>query len=196
MILLIVIVNLCDLSRVMKHQPVLLGCSWGHLCNWRWHTVVQNLRVAKAFWEEVTCCQPHGSVLVPGSWGRGCPLAPKKQARSIWLGFPGGASGKEPVCQCRRRKRLGFHPWVRKMPWRRAWQPTPVFLPGESLGQRSLVGCSPLGSQRVEQDWSDFARTHACTEFTADASVSGVCVLYPTELTKLSSYNSSHYFFY
>ena len=37
----------------------------------------------------------------------------------------------------------GFHPWVRKIPWRRAWQPTPVFLPGESHGQRSLVGCSP-----------------------------------------------------
>ena len=112
------------------------------------------------------------------------------------LGFPGGASGKEPVCQCWRHKRLGFHPWVRKIPWRRAWQPTPVFLPGESLGQRSLVGCSPLESQRVEQGWSDFARTHACTEFTGDAPVSGVCVLYPTELTKLSSYNSSHYFFY
>ena len=56
------------------------------------------------------------------------------------LGFPGGASGKEPACQCRRCKRLMFDPWVGKMPWRRAWQPTPVFLPGESHGQRSLAG--------------------------------------------------------
>ena len=36
--------------------------------------------------------------------------------------------------QCRRLKRLGFDPWVGKIPWRRAWQPTPVFLPGESHG--------------------------------------------------------------
>ena len=42
--------------------------------------------------------------------------------------FPGGASGKEPACQCRGCKRRGFNPWVRKIPWRRAWQPTPVFL--------------------------------------------------------------------
>ena len=54
--------------------------------------------------------------------------------------FPGGPSGKEPACQCRRCKRCRFDPWVRKTPWRRAWQPTPVLLPGESHGQRSLVG--------------------------------------------------------
>jgi len=58
-------------------------------------------------------------------------------------GFPGGARGEEPVCQCRRHKRLKFNPWIRIIPWRRAWQPTPVFLPGESHGQRSLEGCSP-----------------------------------------------------
>ena len=45
--------------------------------------------------------------------------------------FPGGTSGKEPICQCRRHKRCGFYPWAGKIPWRRAWQPTPVFLPGE-----------------------------------------------------------------
>ena len=61
------------------------------------------------------------------------------------MGFPGGASGKEPACHCRRHKRCGFNPWVRKIPWRTAWQPTPVFLPGESHGQRSLVGDSPWG---------------------------------------------------
>ena len=51
--------------------------------------------------------------------------------------FSGGASGKEPTCQFRRHKRLRFDPWVRKTPWKRPWQPTPVFLPGESHGQRS-----------------------------------------------------------
>ena len=50
---------------------------------------------------------------------------------------------KKPSCQCRRRKRHGFDPWVGKMPWRRKWQPTPVLLPGEFHGQSSLVGCCP-----------------------------------------------------
>ena len=44
-------------------------------------------------------------------------------------GFPGGVSDKEPACQCMRPKRCRFDPWVRKILWRRAWQPTPVFLP-------------------------------------------------------------------
>ena len=57
--------------------------------------------------------------------------------------FETRVSGKEPVCQCKRHKRCGFDPWVRKIPWRRAWQPTPVFLPGESCGQKSLAGFSP-----------------------------------------------------
>ena len=64
------------------------------------------------------------------------------------MGFPCGASGKEPTCQCRRHKRLELDPWVRKIPWRRACQPTPVFLPGESHGQKkSLVGYSPWSRQ-------------------------------------------------
>jgi len=54
------------------------------------------------------------------------------------LGFPGGTSGTEHTCQCRRLKRHRFN-----IPWRRAWQPTPVFLPGESHGQRSLTGYTP-----------------------------------------------------
>ena len=57
--------------------------------------------------------------------------------------FSRGASGKEPSCQCRRQRRWGFDPWVGKIPWRRAWQPTPAFLPGESHGQRSLVDYRP-----------------------------------------------------
>ena len=62
------------------------------------------------------------------------------------MGFPDGASGKEPAYQCRRH---GFDPWVRKIPWRRKWQPTPVFLPGEFHGQRGLEGYSPWGHKRV-----------------------------------------------
>ena len=58
-------------------------------------------------------------------------------------GFPGGTCGKEPACQSKRCKRCGFNPWIRKIPWKRAWQPILVFLPGESHGQRSLVGYGP-----------------------------------------------------
>ena len=70
-------------------------------------------------------------------------------------GFPAGATGKESPCQCRRHKRHGFNSWVRKIRWRRAWQPPPppVFLSGESHGQRSLEGYSPWGHK--ESDMTD-----------------------------------------
>ncbi|CAI9154631.1 unnamed protein product [Rangifer tarandus platyrhynchus] len=56
-------------------------------------------------------------------------------------GFPGGSDGKESVHNAGERPR--FDPWVGKIPWRREWLPTLVFLPGESHGQRSLRGSSP-----------------------------------------------------
>ena len=52
---------------------------------------------------------------------------------------------KNPPANAGRCKRCRFEPWFRKISWRRAWQHTPVFLPGESHGQRSLVGYSPSG---------------------------------------------------
>ena len=58
-----------------------------------------------------------------------------------------GTSGKEPISQCCRIKRCRFHPWVRKIPWRRKWPSTPGFLPGESHGQRNLVGYRPYRIQ-------------------------------------------------
>ena len=57
-------------------------------------------------------------------------------------GFPGGTSDKESVQET---KGYRFDSWVKKTPWSRNWQPTPVFLPGESHGQRSLGGYSPWG---------------------------------------------------
>ena len=56
------------------------------------------------------------------------------------------ASGKEPTCKC---KRCGFNPFSRKIPWRREWQPTPAFLPGEFHGQRSLAVYSPGGHKEL-----------------------------------------------
>ena len=61
---------------------------------------------------------------------------------SLLMDFSGGTSGKESACKCRRHKRCRFNPWVGKIPWRRAWQPTLVSLPRESHGQRSLVAYS------------------------------------------------------
>ena len=66
-------------------------------------------------------------------------------------------NGKEHAYQCRRHKRRVFHSWVGKIPWRRKWQPIPAFLPGDSHGQRSLVGYSPRG--RIESDTTERLRT-------------------------------------
>ena len=69
---------------------------------------------------------------------------------------------KNPPANAGRRKRLGLDPWLGKIPGRRAWRPTPVFLPGESHGQRSLAGCSPQGRKELgmtEATW----HTQACT---------------------------------
>ena len=71
-----------------------------------------------------------------------------KQARDLLVGCE--ASGKEPTWQCRRCKRCAFDSWVGTIPRRRKWQPTPIFLPGESHGQRSLVGYSPWGHKELD----------------------------------------------
>ena len=63
------------------------------------------------------------------------------------MGFSGGSDGKESTCKPRRP---GYNPWVRKNPWRRKRQLTPVFLPGESHGQRSLVDYSPWGHKKLD----------------------------------------------
>ena len=68
-------------------------------------------------------------------------------------------SGKESVSQCRRLKTGGLSPWVWKIPWRRKWKPTPVFLPEKFHGQRSLVGYSPGGLK--ESDMTEQLNTHA-----------------------------------
>ena len=78
----------------------------------------------------------------------------KRNVVYINMGFPGGASGKEPTCQCRRQERPRFDPWVRKIPWSRKWQPIPIFLPGESQGQNSLAGYSLCVRDMSSIPWS------------------------------------------
>ena len=65
---------------------------------------------------------------------------------------------KESTCRCMRLKRLRSDHWVRKIPWRRKWQPAPVFSPGRFHGQRSLAGYSPWGHK--ELDIAELLSTH------------------------------------
>ena len=71
------------------------------------------------------------------------PFHQNKWLVRINICFPRWLSGKEPACQSRWHRRRGFDPWVGKIHWERKWQPTPVLLPGESHGQRSLAGYGP-----------------------------------------------------
>ena len=73
--------------------------------------------------------------------------------------FP-GVSGKEPICQCRRCRGWSFYPWVRMIPWRRKWQPTPVFLLEKSHGQEGVGWLQTMGSQRVRHNWATHTHIH------------------------------------
>jgi len=69
------------------------------------------------------------------------------QITNFCMGFPGGSDSKEPTCNAGDQ---GSIPGSRRIPWRRKEQPTPVFFPGESHGQRSLVGYSPRGPKESD----------------------------------------------
>ena len=71
----------------------------------------------------------------------------------------GSAYNKEPACQCKRHKKCRLDRCVRKMPWRRKWQTTPIFLPRKSHGQKSLVDYSPWGC-RVKHNWTHTHTPH------------------------------------
>ena len=70
---------------------------------------------------------------------------------------------------CLQCGRLGFYPWVGKIPWRREWQPTPVFLPGQSHAKRSLAGYSPWGHKELDTteqlSIAQHGQTNTCTCF-------------------------------
>ena len=101
-------------------------------------------RVPQNFWWR----SPFSALMAPGIPGNyGC--------LTHISGFPGGASVKEPTCQWGRHERHGFDPWVRKVSWRRAWQPTPVYLPGESSWTEDPGELQSIRSQRVGHDWSN-----------------------------------------
>ena len=84
---------------------------------------------------------------------------------SVIMGFPGGASGKESACYCRRHTRCGFDSWDGKIPWRRKWQPTPQLLPGKFHGQRSLEGYSPWGHKELDMTEHVCMHTHSVINY-------------------------------
>ena len=122
-----------------------LGAAGMQTCLWsgtewyqQWHLHQNNSAMGFAV-------QPSDSVFPSFQWFHELPNICFNKLPFI-LGYPGGAGGKEPTCQCSRCKTWGFSPWVGKISWRRKL-PTPVFLPEESHGQRSLVRYGPWGCQ-------------------------------------------------
>ena len=125
---LLCVINRSTFRRHLSWKP------WTLLVDshWVWG---QCLWVSLAFLPPVGCrCHRERGV---------CHASFKRLTR--WL------SGKEPACQCRRCR---FDPLIGRVPWRRKWQHTIVFLPGKSHGQRSLAGHSPWGPERVGHEWA------------------------------------------
>ena len=85
------------------------------------------------------------SIRIPPQWVR--VWVPRQEQSQMTFSWANWLRWWRICLQCRRP---GFDPWVGKIPWRREWQPTPVFLPGESHGQRKLAGYSPGGHRELD----------------------------------------------
>ena len=109
-----------------------------------------------------TCHEPcHSSVALWVSlfwFARGYFQRQRKIMVHLPKGFPWWLSGKEHACQCSWLKSHGLNPWVGKITWWRRWQPTPVFVPGKSRGQRSLMDYSPWDHK--ESEMTEWLSTH------------------------------------
>ena len=81
-----------------------------------------------------------------------------------------------------------FNPWVRKIPWGRKWQPTPVFLPGKSHGRRILAGSSPWGSKRHDRVTIQQQQYIVFTEMSIE-----IMAHFVAGLSSWLSYKYSHY---
>ena len=117
---------------------------------------------------ESTVCAEHREVCMQQHPLLAFPVAVREWCRSwscvyrllrfcchLLSGLPRSRSGKESACQFRSCR---FDPWVGKIPWRRKWQPSPIFLPGKSLGQRSLVDYSLWGHRKSWTWLSDWTK--------------------------------------
>ena len=105
--------------------------------------------------------------------------------------LPGGSDSRESGCNVGTRN-VGPIPWrlegnLEKIPWRREWQPSPVFLPGESHGQRSLAGNTPMGLQRGRHNWvtsTNTPRVYSGVIFFLLSSVVDLFQILPESLLK------------
>ena len=82
-----------------------------------------------------------------------CSCLENPRDKGAWWAAVYGVTQSQTRLKCLSSSRgCGFDPWVGKIPCRRIWQPTPIFLPGTSHGQRGLEGYSPWGRRRVRHD--------------------------------------------
>ena len=123
-------------------------CGMGALVSYYWAMLLRALATSSAIPTSLLNNYPYLEALqgYEKCWG-----SYEFYQRHLWIyrSFPGGFSSKESACKSRRCR---FDSWVGKIPWRSKWQPTPVFLPRKSHGQRSLVGYSPWGHKRVRHN--------------------------------------------
>ena len=138
-------------------QSPIQGKIWGDV----WQAQIR-LKESGVEWLQEAICIAMGWCLTPQR--AGCSSVSRwhwwpRASTALSVGFPGGADGQEPACQHRRRESCWFNLWVRTIPWSRKWKPTPVSLPGESHGQRSLAGYSSWGPRESGR----LMHTHAHT---------------------------------
>ena len=148
--------------------PLTTGCYWALEMWWVW---LKNWMLFSYTCRVNVCTAWLGNYFIGqcrSRLGFCCPIStPEIPAASVHMagnrfrGLPQWLSGKEATCQCKRNERCGFNPWVKKIPSRREWLPTPGFLPGESHARRSLVSFTlSMALQRVGHDWIELACTH------------------------------------
>ena len=132
--------------------------------NIRPHLNVESLKklkeyLARRYREQVSGCRGRG-LGVAQTWVKWAKRYNLHVIKAV-MGASLVVRGSESTCNAGNR-RFGFHPWVWKIPWRRIWQPTPVFLPGKFHGQRSLEGYSPWGCKESDmtEQWSTHVHSH------------------------------------
>ena len=149
-----------SLEREMLYGCFCLFLLENLFCLWEGRNLVAYIKwksFACSVWKGMECVSEYPKKLLFKRWG----WVPLEMDLNFFEScYIGGASGEEPTCQCRSRKRRRFDPWVGKIPWRREWQPTPVFLSGESLWTEEPGRLQSTGSQRVGHDWNNLAHAH------------------------------------
>ena len=152
--------------RPLKYQYIFKTCDFrlgSFLSCCYWMRLEAHKQTRDALWVRAAniSLEPHWCwwFLPLGSTGCHRVVFPNKSSCGLNWGFPAGSGVKESICQCRRHRRPRFGPGVGKIPWRKEWLPTPVFLSGKFHGQRSLAGCSPGGSKESDMTETEHKKT-------------------------------------